>query len=175
MSNGNGSENLSRIAGSSVRIEMFGRSLKLPAATMKDFGEVENEMLRANMDRAIEVADRIRQRGGPRAKQKADEVMRQANLIHSYSIDKIMNFIGETTKGHAALFWVLLEKNYPGEFTPQEIEVELLEYLRTDPRKYQQLAAALMQISNLDDRGNSPGQAERKRRDQRKRNRPTGE
>lgn len=160
-------EGVSRPAGSGVPIEWKGETLVLEPLGLKQWGEIEQYLLKQKPD-PIKVAARIKKELGPLAPETEEkltaEAYRDARQGNYATEQEVMTF-ARSQQGLAFCFWLCFERRYPGRFKLQET-TEVIDSM--SPQELEEKFNELLQASGLDQRGNSTGPPRRETRPQRR-------
>lgn len=114
-------QDVSRVTGSPVIIKAKGKEYALSGMTFGDLGIIQAEALRAKRARKIEVAAEVAKYFPPADfKAHMKEAGEEAEKIGLLS-DQDFDDYTQSVNGAATFFWVLFERQYPREFTREDV------------------------------------------------------
>ena len=143
-------DNLSRPAGAGGVIEINGEQFIIPAFTLRDLGTVENHLLAIRRRSIIRLAeDGYSESPADVRKEMRALAWREANDLTALGPDQCLAWM-DTLEGMAFTTYLLVQKNYPGKFTLEQMN-ELVYQLAESGAE--ELASTLKQVAGVDQAG----------------------
>jgi len=160
-------EALARVTAAPVTLSINGRDVILDGLGAKDFGAIEQEILRLRKDPLAVVAPHLAAIPEALAEKLLNRAYKDAKAENRVTPEEAREWIDGLT-GLSFCFWYCLEKRYPGEFS----KAAIFEWLEgVDEEELERLKALRDQAAAIDTAGNSTGPAQRRRRRAKRRRR----
>jgi len=148
-------EGLARAAGSPVPVRFRGEMILIPPFTYKDIGTVENYILSKRRNPLDVMREMLADKTLSEAMQEkvVAEAYKDAKAAATVTAEEYGRFAGSRA-GVTFILWMLINKQYPGRFTLDQVETILDEM---QPEDAAALKRATEMASGTDELGNSTG------------------
>lgn len=146
-------QDLSRVTGDPIVIRDFrGKDYTVKGFTFDDIGLLQGEMLRRKRKQVVDTAMEFRSLlPADEAKEHIQQAIRDASQIQYISDEEVNAFV-MTTEGIKLFVWILLNRQYPGEFS----ESTMLELFASNKLGQEQIEHLLNTLNPKNEIGPTP-------------------